>query len=1439
VTGPGGSDTETKTGYIVVTEAAPVANFSGNPTSGYRPLTVNFTDGSTGTITSRSWTFGDGGTSTQQNPSHTYSSTGTYTVTLTVTGPGGTDTETKTGYIVVTEAPPIANFSGLPTNGDIPLAVNFTDASTGSITSRSWTFGDGGTSTSQNPSHTYNATGIFTVTLTVTGPGGTDTETKTGYINVNEATKANFSGTPTNGYRPLTVQFSDSSTGGVTSWSWTFGDGGTSTAQNPSNTYNANGTYTVSLTVTGPGGSDTATKTGYITVTEAPPVADFSGTPTTGYRPLTVQFTDSSTGSITSRSWSFGDGGTSTLQNPSHTYTATGTFTVTLTVTGPGGSDTETKTGYIVVTEAPPVANFSGNPTSGYRPLTVQFTDGSTGTITSRSWTFGDGGTSTQQNPSHTYNANGTYTVSLAVTGPGGSDTETKTGYIVVTEAPPIANFSGTPKTGNRPLTVQFTDSSTGSITSRLWNFGDGVTSNAQDPSHNYTSTGTYTVSLTVTGPGGSDSETKTNYVTVTEAPPEANFSGTPTSGYRPLTVQFTDGSTGSITSRSWSFGDGATSTAQNPSHTYTTTGNFTVALTVTGPGGTDTETKTNYITVTEAAPVANFSGTPTSGYRPLTVQFTDSSTGVITSWSWTFGDGGTSTDQNPSHTYSSTGTYTVKLTVSGPGGTDVRTRSGYIQVTEALPSANFTGTPTSGIKPVTVQFTDSSTGSVTSWSWTFGDGGTSTTQNPSHTYNANGTYTVSLTVTGPGGTDTETKTGYIIVSEAPPVANFSGTPTSGYKPLTVQFTDNSTGNITSRSWSFGDGGTSTVQNPLHTYASTGTFTVSLTVTGTGGSDTETKTGFIHVSDAPPLANFSGTPTSGNKPLTVNFTDGSTGNITHWSWTFGDGGTSTVQNPSHIYNSTGTFTVRLTVTGTGGTDTVVKTNFITVTEAPPGADFSANIRIGNKPLTVLFSDSSTGNITNWLWDFGDGSTSTDQNPSHTYASTGNFTVTLTITGLSGSDSEIKVAYINVNDCNVYVPEDYPTIQRAIDVSADGCTITVHSGSYPENINFQGKALKVKGVGTSGSCNCSSDLETKVTIIGKYNGSVVTFNNGEGDDSILEGFTIKNGSAPMGGGILIENASPTIKDCFIYENNAYEEGSSPAHGGGIAIIGSNASPMIFNNLIFRNSAQNTLGGSRGGGISVSNGASPTIQSCTIGDNFSNLSGGGIHISSDSAPVIIDSIIWNNDPGDLYCETGCNMNVTYSNVGENISGVGNISAEPVFTPGTLSGEAGYYYLSQIRAGQQRNSPCVDSGSTLAPYAGLDTKNTANDGITDRGKVDMGFHYTPTPIYIQDAVTSPGTIFNRGQNIRYSITYRIEGNPETLYKVTGKINIKGAFKFAVSKFEKHYPGVYTMNFDKIIPSTSALGKATVTYTAIMRQAGKTMKLGTDIRTSEITVK
>ena len=334
------------------------------------------------------------------------------------------------------------------------------------------------------------------------------------------------------------------------------------------------------------------------------------------------------------------------------------------------------------------------------------------------------------------------------------------------------------------------------------------------------------------------------------------DFDAAPKSGDVPLTVQFTD-QTYKIDDYdtwdwNWDFGDGTSSTQQNPVHTYTASGSYNVTLDAVSFGQRDEVTKTNFITVetpTTPAPTAAFSATPTSGGKPLTVQFTDQSTGSITGYSWDFGDGGSSTQQNPSHTYNSEGTFTVSLTVTGSGGSDTKTETDLITVAGDKPNANFSGTPTSGTKPLDVQFTDCSIGVINSYNWEFGDGSSSTDKNPLHTYNTTGAFTVRLTVTGPGGANRDTKREYITVTESALTAAFSATPVTGDKPLSVHFTDESSGAITGFSWDFGDGGTSTIQNPVHTYNSAGTFSVSLTVTGPGGSDTDTKNNYIIINN--------------------------------------------------------------------------------------------------------------------------------------------------------------------------------------------------------------------------------------------------------------------------------------------------------------------------------------------------------------------------------------------------------------------------------------------------------------------------------------------------------------------------------------------------------------------------------------------------------------
>jgi len=267
---------------------------------------------------------------------------------------------------------------------------------------------------------------------------------------------------------------------------------------------------------------------------------------------------------------------------------------------------------------------------------------------------------------------------------------------------------------------------------------------------------------------------------------------------------------------------------------------------------GTYATQEYDYLTFDQPpALIAEFHALPETGSAPLPVSFFDDSTGSPASWNWTFGDGGTSTEKKPVHTYTTIGTYDVSLNVSNAWGSNVMEKGGFIEVT-ALPEppiANFTANITSGFAPLTVQFNDTSTGDPWRWTWHFGDTDFSMEQNPVFTFQNPGSYQVMLEVFGNGWNAT-IRPGYIKVTEPfPPVANFTGAPTTGTPPLTVVFRDTSTGSPNKWKWNFGDGNVTnaTRQNPVHTYISAGNFTVSLNATNAAGSNLTTKAKYIKV----------------------------------------------------------------------------------------------------------------------------------------------------------------------------------------------------------------------------------------------------------------------------------------------------------------------------------------------------------------------------------------------------------------------------------------------------------------------------------------------------------------------------------------------------------------------------------------------------------------
>ena len=999
-------------------QAQVTANFSGTPLAGCSPLVVQFTDLSTGPVTTWFWNFGNGNTSTLQNPAAVYVTPGTYTVTLTVSDGVGNNTLTQNAYITVFEGP-TANFTNAtPRSGCAPLTVCFSDLSTpgdGAINGWLWDFGDGNTSTAQNPCHTYGAPGNYTVSLVATDVNGCNNSlVMTNYVSVSTVPNSAFTGSPLSACDPpLTVNFTNSSTGGAPplSFQWNFGDGNTSTLPNPSNTYTTTGSYTVTLITTDANGcADTAVINSYVNINNL--TANFTPNDPVICEGQSVSFTNTSSPGATNWAWNFGDGGTSTAQNPNHTYTTAGTYTVTLIASNASCADTVVQTNVITVNPAPVAGFVADTTTSCEVPFTVGFTDQSTGNPSSWLWNFGDGNTSTAQNPSHTYTAPGNYTVTLTVTGPNGcTDTHVINNYIQI--EPPVANFVGTPLQGCVPLNVAFTDQSVSNepIVSWQWDFGDGGTSTAQNPGHVYTATGVYTVTLIITNSAGcTDTLVRPNYVTVGDVP-IACFSNTPDSACVNDPISFTDCST-NATTWFWTFGDGGTSTAQNPNYAYQDTGCFNVTLVVTNLGCMDDTVINSAVCI--SPPLARFNLTPAVGCDvPHLVTFTDNSI-LPDTWLWDFGDGGTSTVPNPTHTYVTPGSYTVTLTVSDTvsGCTD----DAQAQVNVSIVTAGFTSNLTTGCGPLAVNFTNTSTSTVaiTNSFWTFGEGGTSTAMNPTHTYQNPGTYTVTLVVTDANGCQ-DTIAQPSLITVIGPNVNFVADTLAGCDSLFVSFTDQTvpTAPITSWAWNFGDGNTSTLQNPTHMYYASGNYTVTLTVTDADGC-VRSRTRNQYISVTSPTAAFVVDDSLTCMGVSINFDNNSTGSGLSYLWDFGDGSTSTATNPNHAYTVNGTYTVTLTVTDVNGcVDSAVQAGVVSIQDAL--ADFGAvPTNASCPPLLVAFSDSSVYDIVGWQWDFGDGTGSTLQNPSHVYTIPGSYDITLSVVNDDGCrDTLFSPGLINI------------------------------------------------------------------------------------------------------------------------------------------------------------------------------------------------------------------------------------------------------------------------------------------------------------------------------------------------------------------------------------------------------------------------------------------
>lgn len=555
----------------------PTANFNTSPPcSNTGMLHTDASTVTTGAINAWQWSFSNGGTSTQQNPSVTFTATGTEASTLIVTtAMGCKDTVVKQFPI---NDSPVSSFTySFDCLKDSVIFTNSSTIPSGAIVGSLWDFGDQGVSTATNPVHHYNASGFFTVTLVSTS-GFSCTSATTVQVALNNKVAANFTLTSNNQCQGSVISFSDMTTyvNPINAWNWNFGDGSTSTLQHPTHTFTASGNYSVTLTSTSTDGcKGTITQ---VIIIDALPTVQFAASTTSACAMVPINYNDlSTTPPGSAYLWYFGDGNTSSLQSPAHTYTAGNVYAVKLVVTTPGGcADSLTKNAYLTV-HSLPVPGFSL--TSACILVNISFIDTTSiagGSITSWAWDLGNGSTSTLQHPSNTYSTAGSYTVSLTSTSDLGC-VATRT-RVIVLSSKPVVNFNYSNGLLNcSGQEVNFSNLSTPAIgPSYLWNFGDGLISVLQSPSHTYSAAGNYSIQLIVINPGGcSDSLTK-SYVATLPAPAVPLFADSVVAN---AVVSFTNLSTNAV-GVSWDFGDNQGSNLDDPTHTFAEAATYQVCLT-------------------------------------------------------------------------------------------------------------------------------------------------------------------------------------------------------------------------------------------------------------------------------------------------------------------------------------------------------------------------------------------------------------------------------------------------------------------------------------------------------------------------------------------------------------------------------------------------------------------------------------------------------------------------------------------------------------------------------------------------------------------------------------------------------------------------------------------------------------------------------------------
>ncbi len=969
-------------------------------TEGCAPLTVTFNNTTSDAI-AYSWEIGNK-TYSDKSFSLTFEEAGVISLTSITTHAGGCISTKRLDSAVVVHLSNVTAQASV-TSGCAPLTTSFS-LSRDDFADLTWHFGDGHTSNEASPVKVFDTPGRFNVYATFTNEYGCfDTIRTDGAIHV-------FANTITFD-TPDTIRicaFEEVAfTGkmGKDTWTWNFGDGNSSPDKNPIHQFTRPGIYHVQLQTLNAHGCPVTINDYNIIKVNGVENSDFNYSVSICPDKF-VSFEGVTDGDV-SYHWNFGDGSIEKGQTPDHDYTDDGYYQVTLTTTDAYGCKMIKAKTILVDFEATCIKDMIAKGVLDssalildsiiykYDPVPQIEACSAPFEITFQNprekasawlWQFGDGNTSEEVHPTHIYEDPGEYFVTLISHLKDGTvDTASSLIQVIINDQKVDFTF----KTTNscHEFLVAFQDISENAV-EWSWAFGNDNISSLQHPEETYVEDGIYQVNLVSTNDKGCSKRTIHN---VSIGDPNYFFS---------YDSELCGGDTLSVThnidgykSYIWSFGDGTNYTGKFPKHVYDTSGTFQLQLRAIGQD--DCERIFNPArNIVVNSPVADFEiNGNTTGCGTLEVAFTNLSK-KASRWFWDFGNGVTSTEKDPTVTFSS-GTFSVSLTAFFGNCSSSITRESIVTVEEM--QAVFSFTQDQICFPVTVQFSDESPEAV-EWQWNLGDGTISTEKDPVHTYFEVPAKKISLTVKNNNGCKSTISNDGPIFYES----NFEADVVNGCIPLDVAFSDLSEG-ATSWHWDFGDGSTSTIQHPLHTYQKTGVYTVSLVTTSlTGCADTIIMENYISAGLIEEGFSVK-LPPSLCSPLIAEFKNETSG-ATTYEWDFGDGASSSLKEPVHVYSQVGTFNVQLIASDSLGCIDTIRHNDL-VTTLGPEADYILSDSILCHPQAFQIQDKSATAV-KWEWYFGDGNISSDQNPIHQYKEPGAYSIALIATDQHGCE-ELK------------------------------------------------------------------------------------------------------------------------------------------------------------------------------------------------------------------------------------------------------------------------------------------------------------------------------------------------------------------------------------------------------------------------------------------------